>query len=96
MVQWLRFQAPNAVGEKPGFHPWSGNWISHATTKTQQSQIKKKKKNSGNSTNDNKYTWVFCSTKIRTKHRKRGKEKNVKSGERGKMKRETYEEKKLC
>ena len=43
VVQWLRFQAPNAVGERPGFHPWSGNWISHATTKTQHSQIKKKK-----------------------------------------------------
>ena len=26
-------------GRGPRFHPWSGNWISHAATKTQRSQI---------------------------------------------------------
>ena len=31
LVQWLRLWAPNRSG--PGFNPWSGNWIPHATTK---------------------------------------------------------------
>ena len=29
----------------PGFHPLSGNQISHAATKTHHSQMEKKKKN---------------------------------------------------
>ena len=28
----------------PGFDPWSGNWIPHATKKTQHNQINKYKK----------------------------------------------------
>ncbi|TEA31943.1 hypothetical protein DBR06_SOUSAS8310198, partial [Sousa chinensis] len=32
VVQWVRLHAPNAGG--PGFDPWSGNWISHATTES--------------------------------------------------------------
>ena len=91
VVQWLRFQPPNAVSERPGFHPWSGNWILHATTKTQHSQIKK---NSGNSTNDNRYILVFCSTKINTKPRKRRKEKNKVRGE-GKDEKRTIRRKKI-
>ena len=35
VVQWLSLHA------RPGFNPWSGNWILRATTKTQLSQIKK-------------------------------------------------------
>ena len=31
VVQWLRLHAPNAGG--PGFDPWSGHHIPHATTK---------------------------------------------------------------
>ena len=86
-MQWVK-----SLGSIPGL----GTGSHMPQLRPSKAKLKKKKKNSGNSTNDNKYTWVFCSTKIRTKHRKRGKEKNVKSGERGKMKRETYEEKKLC
>ena len=43
MVQWLRL-CSQCRG--PGFDPWLGNNIPHATVKTQQSQIiiKKKKK----------------------------------------------------
>ena len=81
VVQWLRFQAPNAVGEK-GLGSIPGLGTGSHMPQLRPSIAKLKKKNSGNSTNDNKYTWVFCSTKIRTKHRKRGKEKNIKSGER--------------
>ena len=32
MVQWVRLHAPNAEG--PGFDPWSGNWIPHATAES--------------------------------------------------------------
>ena len=41
MVQWVRlhFECKGA-----GFNPWSGNYISHAATKTQHSQINKLKK----------------------------------------------------
>ena len=31
VVQWLRLRILNAGG--PGFDPWSGNWIPHATAK---------------------------------------------------------------
>ena len=36
LVQWLRLCAPNAG---TGFDPLLGNYIPHATTKTQHSQI---------------------------------------------------------
>ena len=36
-------KTPNSQCKGPGFNPWSGNRISHATTKTQYSQINKNK-----------------------------------------------------
>lgn len=37
-VQWLRLHPPSAG---PRFHPWPGNWIPCAATKTQCGQIHK-------------------------------------------------------
>ena len=37
VVRWLRLCTPSA-GD-PGFNPWLGNYMPHATTKIQQSQI---------------------------------------------------------
>ena len=38
-------ETPCSQCRGPGFDPWSGSWISHATTKTWCSQINKYKKN---------------------------------------------------